>query len=138
MVILIGIVESVLSRANFDSGTATAWKRAAWSAEHEAVKAKVLCLGDSLVMYGLCAPVIESLLGETCYNLALPAGNPASSYVLLSRAIEAGAKPRVVLVDFSPFQVAPPSHLNESRVPLWPGMLRTREFFDLTLRLPNL
>jgi hypothetical protein len=65
----------------------------------------ILCFGDSLVKHGLAPRVLEARLGRSAYNLAIPGGRPPSSYYLLRRALEAGARPSAVLVDFSPHVV---------------------------------
>lgn len=63
---------------------------------------KVLCLGDSMAKLGLAPAVIERVSGLRTYNLALHGGPAPASYYLLRRALESGARPAAVLVDFKP------------------------------------
>jgi hypothetical protein len=60
----------------------------------------LLCFGDSLVKDGVIPSVIAARLGRPTYNLAIAGGVPPASYFLLRRALESGARPSLVLVDF--------------------------------------
>ena len=54
----------------------------------------VLLFGDSLVKFGLIPRVIEHESGKTVYNFGLHTGQASSSYFLLRRALDSGARPR--------------------------------------------
>ena len=62
----------------------------------------VLCFGDSLVKYGIVPRAIEAGTGGRAFNLASAGATPPASYFMLRRAIMAGARPSVILVDFKP------------------------------------
>jgi hypothetical protein len=62
----------------------------------------ILCFGDSMLKFGIAPRVLEAKRGRTVYNLALLDGKPVLTYLLFRRAIEAGARPSAVIVDFSP------------------------------------
>ena len=62
----------------------------------------VLCFGDSMVKCGLLAKGVEERSGLKVLNLAVSGSQAASSYALLKRALDAGAKPEAVIVEFQP------------------------------------
>ena len=108
------------------------------SASPEVRSASVLCFGDSLVKLGLQPRILAAQLGEgrRAYNLALCAGRAPASYFLLRRALEAGAKPEAVVVDFNDsFLAEPPA----TTLRLYAELLRPAEVRDLarTMREPD-
>lgn len=115
------------------------WRAAGREAAGPAVKrAEVLLFGDSMVKFGINPGLLQQRLGRRAHGLALLNGRPGASYFLLKRAIEAGARPKLVVVDYQPecmFEKTP--HLLDQRE--WKGLLTLRECFDLALahRDPN-
>src|SRR5437764_5954746 len=106
------------------------WKVVGKEAATKAKGADVLVLGDSMLKFGLAPKVLESRLGRPVYSLALLDGKPAASYFLLRRALDSGARPRVVLVDYQPeCMCEPDDHLMENRH--WKAMLSLRECWDV-------
>ena len=92
--------------------------------------AAVLCLGDSLVKLGVQPRLLADELGQgqRAYNLALCAGRAPASYFLLRRALEAGAKPAAIVVDFNDsFLAEPPA----TTLRLYSELLRPRETLEL-------
>ncbi len=84
----------------------------AWKAAHyQAPGRDVLCFGDSLIKLSLIPQVFEKTAGLSCYNLAVSGSQTPMSYLLLKRALEAGARPKAILVEFMPslFRL-PPTH----------------------------
>src|SRR5262249_41928557 len=79
---------------------AFAWRRGDWAARHVAPGCEVLCFGDSLMQCGILPRVLEDRLALRSYNIAIGAGSPATTYFLLRRALESGARPRAVLVEY--------------------------------------
>jgi len=77
------------------------WRKTSQAVAGPEAKAQILCFGDSMVKLGVLPPVIEDCLGLSAYNLAVLAGQPASSFILFRRALESGQRPRAVIVDFS-------------------------------------
>ena len=75
------------------SETARQLKKVAWNRD-------VLCFGDSRVKCGLLPGVIHDRTGRSAYNLAVIGGSATSSYILLRRALAAGARPSIIVVDF--------------------------------------
>jgi hypothetical protein len=88
----------------------------------------VLCFGDSLVKFGVVPRVLEARLGRPVYNLAVCGGQAPSSYFLLRRALETGARPEAVVVDFMPHLL---DHGPLRNARQWPVLLSPREFAEL-------
>ena len=76
------------------------WRQTAKAASTGLRDRDVLYLGDSLVKFGVLPKQIEARTGLKGFNLALHAGAVPSSYILLRRALEAGAKPKAIVADF--------------------------------------
>lgn len=104
------------------------WRHGRRAAGREAPGCQVLCFGDSLVKQSVIPQVLERRLGGRVYNLALGAGPPPASYFLLRRALEAGARPRAVLVDFIPHLLAEGPRFSEQ---LLPEVASLRDCLDL-------
>jgi hypothetical protein len=72
----------------------------------------VLGFGDSLLKFGLLPAVVERRTGLPTYNLSVNAGRPPGSYFLLRRALQAGARPRAIAIDYEPNVLSEPPTLN--------------------------
>ncbi|WP_406696706.1 hypothetical protein V5E97_37545 [Singulisphaera sp. Ch08] len=104
------------------------WRQTGRRAERSVSKPRVVCLGDSLVQVGIASPLVEKHAGLSTCNLAISGGQPASSYFLLRRLLEAGGRPDALVVDFFP------RHLQQS--PLngldpWTALSTWGEIVDL-------
>ncbi len=101
MIALVALVEWALSARDRDltADISTTWRWSRMSSTRDAPKAKILCLGDSLVKFGVAPRIIEQETGLRCCNLAVYEGRPPSSYFLLRRALDAGARPAAIVVD---------------------------------------
>ena len=132
MIALMVLVELGLGRTHrFDSDLSESWRIKASAARREALRSDVLCFGDSLVEFGLVPQVFEERLGGKAYNLALHAGAPSASYFLLKHALEGGARPKAVVVDFMPHQVTlNPGH-EMIRRRAWPELATLGDAVDL-------
>ncbi len=96
--------ESTIVRNKLDTMDGGLWMYEAARANMAAnVKdARVLYFGDSLIKLGVSPRVVEARSGLKGHNLAIP-GSPAPvSYILFRRALEAGARPEAVVVDYMP------------------------------------
>ncbi len=89
------------------------WRGGDKAIRGRAKQADVLCLGDSMMKYGISASVLEARLGRRVANFAMTAAPASASYFALSHAIEAGARPRLILVDYAPFLLLPGYQLNQ-------------------------
>ena len=129
---LIGLIEREIGRREglqFTTAWAADWRNAGKLARREAVDSSILCFGDSLVKFGVSPQVLEYETGLRAYNLALNVGHPASSYFLLKRALDAGAKPRAIVVDFKSHVLAKAPQVHPR---LWPELVSTSEWLDLS------
>jgi len=107
------------------------WRRTGHAANGspEVREASILCFGDSLVKLGVQPRIIQQVLGEhRAYSLALCAGRAPSSYFLLRRALESGAKPEALVVDFNDSFLAEPP---ETTLRLYSEILRPDEAREL-------
>ena len=97
---------------------------------------QVLCFGDSMLKFGVMPGVIRREAGKAAYNLAVHTGQTTSSYFLLKRALAAGAKPSVIVLNTTPHMLMHPPRQN---LMLWPEMLTPGECFNLarTMRDPD-
>ncbi len=79
-----------------------AWHFAAEASVGRVAERDVLIFGDSIAKLGVQPLVLESILGRGAYNLAVPGGQAAASAFLLDRALQSGARPKVVLLNTDP------------------------------------
>lgn len=131
MLALLAAVEGYFARHDLDCMTIANWdaRFARAAAGRDGPASEVLYLGDSLIKMGVVPSAIEARSGLRGYNLALSGGQPPASYFLLRRAIEAGAHPRAVVVDFFPSGVV--RHGPWFGMEHWPFLLDGREALDL-------
>jgi hypothetical protein len=123
---LVWVVESSVARHRFGflDLTSVTWVMTDRAARREAMACEVLCFGDSLSKFGIVPAVIERRTGKPAYNLAVNAGRAPTTYFLLRRVLEAGARPAAVLVDFEPGMLAAPPTLAPE---LWAELLGPRD-----------
>lgn len=129
MVALVAAVEGVLAHHELDTRSLEAWDCLATrrAAVREAKAGDVLCFGDSLMKLNL-APSVLAAHGIRAYNLAICGGQAPMSYFVLRRALEAGARPRAIIVDYSPplMRLGPRHNLDQ-----WPYLASLRDALDL-------
>jgi hypothetical protein len=120
---------------DFAEGSAADWKRSRLAASREAVDADVLCFGSSLLKFGLMPEMIEGQTGLRAFNLSVLGGQTPSSYFLLRRALKAGARPRLILVDNQDMPSKSGFDVRGLSLPLhircWPELLDPREALEL-------
>ena len=125
-VVLVAACERSVARHSLDL-TAQAnweWRLSARAARDRSRPGAVLGFGSSLMKLGVAPGVIEEAVGRPMTNLGLCAGPAPASYFLLRRALEAGARPSAILVEFHPMVLTRgPWHAAE----FWPDLLDTRE-----------
>jgi hypothetical protein len=130
MIALVVLIERSVARyeARFTPSWALDWRLTGRAARTQAPGCGVLCLGDSLVKLGIVPRAIERRLGKPSYNLALSAGPAPASFVLLRRALAAGAHPEAIVLDFTPHLLA-----DDPRIAwrLWPELVGLRDALDL-------
>ncbi|HKI17220.1 MAG TPA: hypothetical protein VKA15_05050 [Isosphaeraceae bacterium] len=106
------------------------WRKSSQSVASNEAKAEILCFGDSLVKLGVLPRVIEDRLGVSAYNLAVLAGQPASSFFLFRQVLESGHRPRAVIVDFSAPILTMPLRTNLEG---WAELATCRDTIELAL-----
>ncbi|WP_435018975.1 DUF1574 family protein [Tundrisphaera sp. TA3] len=130
MLALILAIEATLS--GHDMGFTYVWHWD-WRIYGKAVASKakrcdLLLLGDSLVKFGVIPRVVRDRSGMDGFNAALHVGQTSTSYFMLRRALEGGAKPKAILLDLTPHLLAQAPDENNN---LWGELLRPGEAFDL-------
>jgi hypothetical protein len=116
-----------------------------WRSSHEAARTEapacdILALGDSLFKCGLQPTFLEERLGVRAYNLAVLRSQPEANLVLLERALAAGARPRLVLIETFPGVLMAAPRINAAEWPLIldPGHVLRLSWLAADLRLPIL
>src|SRR4051794_36603324 len=101
---LLVAIETFVARdaLDFSDPTSLSWRLAARAAREDAPGRAVLCVGDSLVKHGLIPRVIASRSGHNAVNLAVAQGPAPATFFFFRRALEAGARPSALVVDFKP------------------------------------
>lgn len=132
MLALVLMVELFVSRASLDLLRPEYWL---WYAtgksarESAAIHAEVLCLGTSQTSYGVVPQVLQEQLGRRVYNLAMCASPPQADYYLLKRVLDAGGRPRAVVLDLHPHLMAVPFR---GSIRFFPNLLSVAECLDLS------
>jgi len=134
MVALVAAVEGFVLRGNLEytSDHAATWRATGRAVAREAPGHGTLCFGDSMVKFGLIPRVLERETGRGAYNLAVHGGSAPTSYFLLRRALEAGARPGAAVVDFSMDFLKDGPATSLSKFPWW-DLLNARENLELAL-----
>jgi hypothetical protein len=129
MLALIAVVESFIAGhgLEFRDPGDWAWAVVGKSARHDSPGRDILIFGDSLAKMAVAPALLQAGTGRSTFNLAVCAGQAPSSYFLFRRALEAGARPSAVFVDFCPRLL----QLGPNTTPTWPAMLEPREALEL-------
>ena len=129
MVTLVVLIEvGIGKRPDLADPVALEWRYGAKAIPKKACDAAILCLGDSLIKFGIAPSTLEARLGRRVTLHAVPAASASASYFALRSAIDAGARPRVVVVDYAPFLLLPGYRLNHQFLPEVAGL---RDCLDL-------
>jgi hypothetical protein len=132
--VLIFTIESRIHRlepACFSTVWVEDWRRSAQAASTAARDAELLCLGDSASKFGLVPSVLEDATGLISHNLALNVGHALAAEILLDRALAAGARPRVVVLEAVPHLLAASPR---AAVRFWPALLRLEQWHVPAIR----
>jgi hypothetical protein len=102
MLALVAATEHYIAGRNIDFGTMLTieWRRTGKAAVKEAPRAEILCFGTSLTRLGVSPNILKERTGLEVYNLSLSGGQPFATYTMLRHALDAGARPKAVVVDF--------------------------------------
>jgi hypothetical protein len=104
MLLLVAAIEPRLARIARDYADVVVhdWQKSRQESDRDLRGYDVLCFGDSQVKTGVVPQVLEARTGLRAYNLALIGGQAPSSYFMLRRSLQRGARPEAVVVDFLP------------------------------------
>lgn len=132
MLAVIALVELFVARHRLDltSPATLTWALSGQAARTEARRCRVLCFGESLMKHGLLPAVLEGRLTGRVYNLSVCAAQAPTSYYLLKRAFDSGARPDAVVVDFAPDLLTGGPEYNGRN---WPELLSWPETLDLAV-----
>ncbi len=132
MLALVALVESRLGTHDLDFTAPWHWDwRITGRAAEKGEKASgrdVLLFGDSLLKFGVIPRALRDRSGRSAYNFALHTGQATSSYFMLRRALDAGARPALIVLDLTPHML---KHGPEENAELWPELLSPLECLDL-------
>jgi hypothetical protein len=131
MLSLVVAIEGIVARdtLDFSDPVTLSWQLAAGAAQSVAPGRSVLLGGDSLVKHGLIPQVITARSDQTAVNLAVARGSAPATFFLVRRALEAGAKPAALVVDFKPNLLKGGPRYNNR---YWQEVLTPREILELT------
>jgi len=104
------------------------WIRAERVATHRARDAEFLVMGDSMTKVGVLPTVLSRASGRSGYSLAVVGGQAPSTYFLLKKALDSGARPSRVVVDFLPSLLSRDYTYDDGQ---WPMLLGARDGLDL-------
>jgi hypothetical protein len=132
MIGLVVAAERFVARndADFTGHAAWDWRLSRRAAGAVAPGCEVLCFGDSLVKYGVQPRVLQARLGRRAHSLALMGGAAPASYFLLRRALDRGARPAAVVVDFDMAFLAK-DPLKQGPLNLWAELAGVAEMAEL-------
>jgi hypothetical protein len=138
MLVLVTFTDRFVARHDVDFSNATAanWRYSEREARRQTDPGLILCFGSSLVKYGVLPRLIEEATRRQAFNLAVCNGHMPSSYYLLKRSLDSGARPAALVVDCQDGPVARVEADRQAealRVNLrqWPELLSWREGIDL-------
>lgn len=112
------------------SHVSLSWRNSSAAIADPRTRADILCFGDSMIKLGVLPRVIEDYVGLSTYNLAVLAGQPATSYFLFRQMLESGHRPRAVIVDFSAPLLTMALHSN---VECWSELASGRDAIELAI-----
>jgi hypothetical protein len=98
------MIECVVTRCRLDltDPVSLNWRYSAQAVKATSAGCDLLILGDSLVKHGLLPSVIEHETGRRTVNLSAARAPTLLSYLLLRRALGAGARPQAIIINAKP------------------------------------
>ncbi len=123
--------ERAIDRGRLEyAGMIAFWDETAQAAEREAVGSDILFVGDSLVKLGLLPAVFDGHASMRSYNLGMASSAPPAGYFVVHRALSAGARPKAIVVGYSPFLLRESLSKQSNE---WPELLRPAEAAGLAI-----
>jgi hypothetical protein len=132
MMVLTCAVERFVSkqRTTFTAPLVLEWRATRRAAATDAPGCALLYVGSSTIKNGVVPEVIEDVTGLRGYNLALAGGTPPVAYYMLRRALDHGARPSAVIVDFCHGRLES-DPLPDGSIHAWAQLLDPLEAIDL-------
>jgi hypothetical protein len=127
-------IESSLARhiQEFTVGEGLNWAFARKAALSKVRDCEIFSLGSSTSKFGVVSSVMEDLTGHRTFNLAMCSSDMAGNYFTLRRAIEAGARPKAVLIDcYISQDITSDTKRRYLNIRSWPEFLGLREAADI-------
>lgn len=130
MLVLLASVETHVARHDLDYTRTDFWdwRQAGKYAQSDARTCQVLCFGTSRIQQAIVPKVVEHQSGLKTWNLGVCWGQAPAAYFLLKRALDAGAKPTSILVEYHPTAL---SEGPWGAKGYWPELLGFTEALDL-------
>ncbi|WP_422926725.1 hypothetical protein [Singulisphaera sp. PoT] len=116
-------------RMEFSDPVSWNWRLSAEDAVERAPEASILCVGDSLVKHSVIPSILEDRTGLKTYNLGLARGPAPATYFMLKRALDAGARPKAVVIEYKPGVLVGSPRYN---LRYWQEILTLQECLELT------
>jgi hypothetical protein len=133
---LIVVIECFVARnwLDFTDPVSLSWRYSAAAVESESPGSELLCLGDSLIKHGLLPGVIERGTGRRTVNLSAARAPTLLTYFFLRRALDAGARPRAIIINAKPAVLLAGPEFNAR---YWQEVLTPRECLEFSLMTRN-
>ncbi len=136
MIGLIVAIECFVARnwLDFTDPVSLSWRYSAAAVETESPGCDLLCLGDSLIKHGLLPGVIDEGTGRRTVNLSAARAPALLTYFFLRRALDAGARPRAIIINAKPAVLLAGPEFNAR---YWQEVLTPRECLEFSLMTRN-
>jgi hypothetical protein len=135
-VVVVALIECLIGRnwLTFTDPVSLSWRYSAEGVKNDAPGCELLCLGDSLIKHGLLPSVLEKETGRRTVNLSAAREPTLFTYFLLRRALEAGARPRAIIINAKPAVLLAGPEFNSR---YWEEVLTPRECVEFSLLTRN-
>jgi hypothetical protein len=132
-ILLIALIESSISKRWLwlTDPVGLSWRFSTQAASTLAPGCDLLCLGDSLIKHGVIPSVLQSASGLRCTNLSAARCPTLMTYYLFRQALNAGARPRAILINAKPAVLLGDPSFNSQ---YWPYGLTLFDYADFALR----
>jgi hypothetical protein len=136
MIGLIVVIECFVGRnwLDFSDPASLSWRFSAAAVATESPGGELLCLGDSLIKHGLLPGVIENETGRRTVNLSAARAPTLLTYFFLRRALDAGARPRAIIINAKPAVLLAGPEFNAR---YWQEVITPRECLEFSLVARN-
>jgi hypothetical protein len=130
MIVLVTAIECFVARhwLDFSDPVSLSWRYSAQAVIAQAPKCGLLCVGDSLIKHGLIPAVLQRGTGQRAVNLSAARCPALMTYFLLCRALDAGSRPRALIVNAKPAVLLANPEFNAR---YWQEVLTLREFTEM-------